>query len=115
MYPFIEVSETPTFGNCVLHSPFIVAIGSTTPTDSEVLEVLGLSHYRAGWLRGRSSSKEVLITNAGEWTLVADDWHYTIWHADNVWDAAVESSSYNDRRVRRDEGMPLPGDRGAVR
>ena len=151
-YPFLEVLESPTFGNCIVHSPFIVAIRSTTPTDSEVLEVLGLSHYRASALRDRTSSKEVFITNAGEWTLVADDWAYTIWHADKVWDAAgdrgltracgrwgsvfafwvgdsdesygfdlfadgqhrrsllVGSPSYTNRKVRRDEGMPLPGE-----
>jgi hypothetical protein len=151
-YPFLEARVSLTFGNCIVHSPFIVAIRATTPTDSEVLEVLRLSHYRASELRDRSFRKQVFITNAGEWTLVADDWHYTIWHADNVWDAAgdrgvtracgrwgsvfafwvgdsdesygfdlfadgqhqrsllVESPSYTDRKVRRDEGMPLPGE-----
>jgi len=43
--------ESPTFGNCIVHSSFIVPIRSTTSTGAETLEILGLSHYRVSSLR----------------------------------------------------------------
>ena len=79
-YPFIATTDLAAFDGYMLHAPFLVAIRSLTPSDTDLLSALGLSNYHRCPIEEHSFSRQVFITNVGEWTLVADDWYYTLWH-----------------------------------
>jgi hypothetical protein len=72
-YPFLQ------WGN--LHTPFMIYVRSyNTLSDQDFMKLLGLQSYRktppplpeVGW--------HVVFANDSEWTHIADDFRYTLWH-----------------------------------
>jgi hypothetical protein len=88
--------------------------------DVDLLQAFGLSTYRrAKWLWGLE--RYVVLADDGQWTMVADDWFYTLWHMSstrpaieklgrnyevfacsiNDWDYSFEFVYYSDGRLVR--------------
>ena len=63
-----------------LHSPFFIYFRRDPPlTDEQILSHFGLTeHVSVEQLSGYHTY--VVIMDVGEWTLLADDWHYHLWH-----------------------------------
>ncbi|MBA4019343.1 MAG: hypothetical protein C0483_19425 [Pirellula sp.] len=63
-----------------LHSPhFIYFRGGIKLTDENILAHFNLTkHHRVFEID--DATTYVIITDAGEWTMIADDWLYNLWH-----------------------------------
>src|SRR5262245_61293873 len=72
-----------------LHSPFFIFIKHPHGySDFDILARFQLGSYR----RSRATSRlgrRAIMADAGSWTLLADDWYYTLWHLEPTW-AAIE-------------------------
>jgi hypothetical protein len=72
--------EKPFFVHGKLHTPFYVFIRSAGAySDADLLRHFGLSAYRrttAPLQLGRYA----ILADDGPWTMIADDWYYTLWH-----------------------------------
>lgn len=70
-----------------LHSPYFIFFrGGAKLTDEEVLAHFELSSYSRTPLASMSRT-HAMITEVGEWTLLADDWLYTLWYQPCKWSA----------------------------
>ena len=63
-----------------LHSPFFVYFRQEPRlSDEQILKHFGLLSF--SWTKQlQESAQYVILTDAGEWTLLADDWLYSLWH-----------------------------------
>jgi hypothetical protein len=63
-----------------LHAPHFIFLRSAGKySDTDLLHWFGLSTYR----RTKTAAppgRYALLANDGQWTLIADDWYYTLWH-----------------------------------
>jgi hypothetical protein len=63
-----------------LHAPYFIYFRRVAKlSDAQILAHFGLTTYRLTEKLQRSSTYAV-IGDAGEWTLLADDWFYRLWH-----------------------------------
>jgi hypothetical protein len=63
-----------------LHSPYFIFVRRPHEfADADLLTRFGLHNYE----RTKSVAqlgRYAILADAGTWTLLADDWHYTLWH-----------------------------------
>jgi hypothetical protein len=68
------------FVHGALHTPYFIFLRcGGNYSDRELLNQFGLNTYRPTKAPQRFMDYAILA-NDGEWTLIADDWHYTLWH-----------------------------------
>lgn len=66
-----------------IHSPLFVFVrNESTPADSRILDALGHGSYQLAELDDPGHRPYVVIGHTSEWTMVADDWSYTLWQAE---------------------------------
>ena len=61
-----------------LHARTSSSYGVPGYSDADLLQRLGLSAYRATNYLG--VGRYAVLADDGEWTMIADDWYYTLWH-----------------------------------
>ena len=72
--------DYPQIFNGHLHAPFFIYFRRTPRlTDEQILAQFGLTSHRYT-TKLQLSSTYAVIADAGEWTLLADDWLYHLWH-----------------------------------
>jgi hypothetical protein len=88
-YPFLKWGQ--------LHTPFMIYVRSYNKlTDEDYMKMFGLQDYQkmspplpfAGW--------HVVFANDSEWTHIADDYGYTLWHSAQTVAAIKELSQKYD-------------------
>jgi hypothetical protein len=63
-----------------LHAPYFIFVrGEGRYSDADLLRLLGLLDYRPT-LSPRRLGRYAILADGGPWTMVADDWYYTLWH-----------------------------------
>lgn len=63
-----------------LHAPYFIFVrGEGKYSDSDLLRLFGLSSYRPTKLP-RRLGRYAILAGDGPWTMIADDWYYTLWH-----------------------------------
>jgi hypothetical protein len=63
-----------------LHSPFFIFIRQPHGySDFDILANFQLGSYRRSTATSRLG-RHAILSAAGNWTMVADDWRYTLWH-----------------------------------
>ena len=67
-----------------VHSPFFLFIRhSSNPSDQDILDALGLGSY--GLIEPDDVHRpHVVVGHTEDWTVVADDYFYTLWHAERT-------------------------------
>lgn len=72
--------QQPSIFNDRLHSPFFIYFRRDPQlSDEQILAHFGLGRYERVSLLPKTATYAV-ITDAGDWTLLADDWLYRLWH-----------------------------------
>src|SRR3954470_17234866 len=67
-----------------LHAPYFIFVQAVgIYSDLDLLRHLGVSHVAQDFTPSRAT-KSVFVTQDREWMHVADDWSYTLWHADRT-------------------------------
>ena len=68
----------------LLHSPYFIFVRcSGKYSDADLLHRFGLTKYtRTGKILG--SGPYALISDDSTWTMLADDWRYTLWHMEST-------------------------------
>jgi hypothetical protein len=70
----------PLFVCGQLHAPYFIFVRCAARcSDADVLRWFGLSTYcptNSPRLHGRHA----ILADDGQWMMIADDWHYTLWH-----------------------------------
>ena len=68
------------FINGQLHAPYFIFVrGAGRYSDAELLRLFGLSAYRP-MKSSHHSGHHAILGDDGPWTMIADDWHYTLWY-----------------------------------
>src|SRR2546421_1814758 len=63
-----------------LHAPYFIFVrGEGRYSDAELLRLFGLSAYRPT-KSPRRLGRYAVLADDGPWTMIADDWYYTLWH-----------------------------------
>lgn len=63
-----------------LHAPYFVFLRCTGRySDEDLLDRFGLLSYRPT-RSVRRHGPYAILADDGEWTMIADDWYYTLWH-----------------------------------
>jgi hypothetical protein len=63
-----------------LHAPYFIFVrGEGRYSDAELLRLLGLSAYRLT-KSPQGLGRHAILAVDGPWTMIADDWFYTLWH-----------------------------------
>ena len=63
-----------------LHTPYLIFLRCDGKySDRELLNQFGLNTYRPT-KAAQPFTNYAILAHDGEWTLIADDWHYTLWH-----------------------------------
>lgn len=79
-----------------LHSPFFIFIRQPHGySEAEILARFELSSYQrttASSFRGRHA----IMCDAGDWTMLADDWYYTLWHMKTTRPAIEAIAEYHE-------------------
>lgn len=65
-------------------------------SDQDFLEIFGLQEYHEASLPLSFNSKHVVFANDFEWTHIADDYYYTLWHNPRTIEAIIELSKSYD-------------------
>ena len=66
-----------------VHSPLFVFVrNDPVPSDSDILDAIGCDSYRPVARDSIHHQRHLVIGHTQEWTMVADDWSYTLWHAE---------------------------------
>src|SRR4051794_2286582 len=64
-----------------LYAPYFLFIrGAGKYADADLLRRFGLTAYRPTRHPERFG-RYVVLADDGQWTMVADDWYYTLWHS----------------------------------
>ncbi|MCB9925525.1 MAG: hypothetical protein H6822_25470 [Planctomycetaceae bacterium] len=67
------------YGGC-LHSPFFIFIRQPHGySDTEILALFKLSSYQRS-TEPTPHGRHAIMADAGDWSMLADDWYYTLWH-----------------------------------
>lgn len=68
------------FVNGQLHAPYFIFVrGEGRYSDADLLRLFGLPAYRPTH-SPRRLGRYAVLADGGAWTMVADDWYYTLWH-----------------------------------
>ena len=79
-----------------LHAPFFVFIRDwNVEDDQSALRVFGLEGYSSSQKVGDHDCY-ITFSKHGEWTQIADDWYYTLWHSRAFLDAVREIASTHE-------------------
>ena len=71
--------------NGEVHSPFFLFIRhSPNPSDQDILDALGVSAYQLIEPEDIHHRPHLVIGHADRWTVVADDYFYTLWHSEQT-------------------------------
>lgn len=63
-----------------ISSPYLICIRADGAlSDATLLQLFGLLDYTRVEL-ARARRRRAVLVDAGEWTVLVDDWHYTLWH-----------------------------------
>lgn len=72
--------DRPSIFDGHLHAPFFIYFqGEQQLSDDQILSHFGLAKHRST-VKLPPFSTYVVMANAGDWTLLADDWLYQLWH-----------------------------------
>ncbi len=90
-YPFLN------WGFLQLHTPFMIYIRSyNTLSDQDFMKLFGLQDYHKVSPPLSSVGSHVVFANDSEWTHIADDVRYTLWHSPKTAEAIAELSASYD-------------------
>lgn len=80
----------------LLHAPFFIFVQCHQKlSDQELLKKLNLLSYKKNHLLG-IRSKKLYITHDNQWSHIADDWYYHLWHLKSLQGSILElSREYN--------------------
>jgi hypothetical protein len=71
---------SPLFVHGELHAPYFIFLRCAgLYSDADLLHRFGLATYRPASTASRLT-RYAILADDGEWTLLADDWYYTLWH-----------------------------------
>jgi hypothetical protein len=88
-YPFLKWG--------FLHTPFMIYVRShNTLSDQDFLKLLGLQDYHKASPPLPHFGSHVVFANDAEWTHIADDYGYTLWHSPKTAEAIAELSTSYD-------------------
>jgi len=88
-YPFLKWG--------FLHTPFMIFIRSyNTLSDEDFMRLFGLRDYQKMFPPLPSIGWHVVFANDSEWTHIADDYRYTLWHSPKTTEAIEELSRSYD-------------------
>lgn len=88
--------ENSLFVHGELHTPYFIFIRSAGDlSDGDLLRRFGLSNYHRTQQASRFGPYTILA-DAGQWTLIADDWLYTLWHKASTQPAMAEIAETHD-------------------
>jgi hypothetical protein len=63
-----------------LHAPYFIFVrGQGRFSDTDILRLFGLSAYHPTKAL-RRLGRYAILADDGPWTMIADDWYYTLWH-----------------------------------
>jgi hypothetical protein len=63
-----------------LHTPYFIFVRCAGRySDADLLQQLGLAAYRRT-KSARLLEHYAIFADDGQWTMIADDWYYTLWH-----------------------------------
>jgi hypothetical protein len=97
----------PLLDDGSLGSPYLICVraGGALP-DAEILQLFGLLDYERVEPT-RPLRRQAVLADAGGWTVLADDWYYTLWHMPGTrptiaslgtfWDVFAASVGDSDR------------------
>jgi len=73
-----------------LHSPYFIFVRAYGRySDTDLLHLFGLADYHRNTSEGRPT-RYAIIAHDGTWSMIADDWHYTLWHERSTRDTLEE-------------------------
>lgn len=73
-----------------LHAPYYIFVrGEGRYSDADLLRLFGLPAYRPT-NSPRRLGRYAILADDGPWTMVADDWFYTLWHMPSTRQAIQE-------------------------
>lgn len=79
-----------------LHTPYYIFVRCCgTRSHGHLLRRLGLSDYRRV-LEPPRFGPYAILADAGDWTLIADDWLYTLWHRPTTRPAIAALAEHHD-------------------
>ena len=86
-----------------LHSPFLFFFShSPLPSDQAILQALGLDEYKLIEAEDIHHRPHVVIGHTDNWTVVADDYYYTLWHSERTTHAIeTYAATLNDAFICR--------------
>lgn len=88
-YPFFKWGE--------LHTPFMIYVRShNTLSDEDFMELFGLQGYHRVSPPLPFLGLHVVIANDSEWTHIADDFRYTLWHSPKTAEGIAKLSTSYD-------------------
>ena len=88
--------EYPQILNGQLHAPFFVFIRDWhVDDDQSALRIFGLEGYSSGRKVGAHDCY-IALSKHGDWTRIADDWYYTLWHSQAFLGAVREIASSHE-------------------
>lgn len=79
-----------------LHSPFFIFIRQPHGySDVEILARFKLDSYQRS-TEYSSRGRRAIMSDAGDWTMLADDWYYTLWHMKTTRPAIEAIAEYHE-------------------
>ena len=76
--------DKPKIIDGLLHAPFFIYVKCRQQlSDKELLKRLNLSSYKDKYLPGYKK-KRLYITHDKNWSHIADDWCYNLWHSQSI-------------------------------
>ena len=79
-----------------IHSPYFIFVRCNGAiTDTDILQRFGLAKYSAARCAPRMGLYAVLADD-GEWTMLADNWHYQLWHRESTGNAINDIATTYD-------------------
>jgi len=67
-----------------IHSPYFIFVRCNGAlSDAEILDRFGVAKYSAAQFAPRTGLYAILADD-GTWTMIADNWHYQLWHRDST-------------------------------
>ncbi len=82
-----------------LHSPFFIFIRQPHGySDAEILTYFKLNSYKRS-TESTSGGRHAVMCEAGDWTMLADDWYYTLWHMKTTRPAIKAMVEYHELYV----------------
>ncbi len=97
----------PLLADGRLNSPYLIAVRADgSISDATLLQLFGLLDYERV-APARELHRHAILADGGGWTVLADDWYYTLWQRPTTrptiaslgasWDVFAGSAGNNDR------------------